>query len=45
MINDSSDFRIDSMPFGGTKSSGVGREGVKFAIEDMTEKKVVCFNI
>ncbi|MFD1928025.1 aldehyde dehydrogenase family protein [Sporosarcina siberiensis] len=45
MINDSSDFRIDSMPFGGVKGSGLGREGVKFAIQEMTEPKVVCFNL
>ncbi|MUV37448.1 Glyceraldehyde-3-phosphate dehydrogenase (NADP(+)) [Lentibacillus sp. JNUCC-1] len=45
MINDSSDYRIDSMPFGGVKGSGLGREGVKFAIQDMTEPKVVQFNL
>lgn len=45
MINDSSDYRIDSMPFGGRKGSGVGREGIKFAVESMSEKKVVCFNL
>lgn len=45
MINDSSDFRIDSMPFGGVKGSGLGREGVQYAIKDMTELKVVCFNL
>ncbi len=45
MINDSSDFRIDAMPFGGVKGSGIGREGVKFAMEEMTEIKVVCFNM
>ncbi|SIS38298.1 aldehyde dehydrogenase family protein [Salimicrobium flavidum] len=45
MINDSSDYRIDAMPFGGTKDSGIGREGVKFAIESLTEKKVVSFKI
>lgn len=45
MINDSSDYRIDSMPFGGRKGSGVGREGIKFAVEYMSEKKVVCFNL
>lgn len=44
MINDSSDYRIDAMPFGGVKGSGLGREGVKFAMQDMTEIKVVCFN-
>ncbi|WP_209122889.1 aldehyde dehydrogenase family protein [Alkalihalobacillus sp. BA299] len=45
MVNDSSDFRIDSMPFGGVKGSGLGREGVKHAIQEMTEPKVVCFNL
>ena len=45
MINDSSDFRIDAMPFGGIKGSGLGREGVKDAIEAMTEPKVVAFHV
>ncbi|MBG9782349.1 aldehyde dehydrogenase family protein [Shouchella lehensis] len=45
MINDSTDFRIDGMPFGGTKQSGVGREGVKFSIHEMTEEKVICFKL
>ncbi|MBN9654554.1 aldehyde dehydrogenase family protein [Halobacillus sp. GSS1] len=45
MINDSSDYRIDEMPFGGTKGSGIGREGVRFSIESMTEQKVVCFHL
>ena len=44
MINDSTDFRIDAMPFGGRKRSGLGREGVRFALEEMTEPKVVCFS-
>ncbi len=43
MVNDSTDFRIDAMPFGGTKRSGLGREGVRFAVQEMTEPKVVCF--
>lgn len=45
IINDSSDYRIDAMPFGGVKRSGLGREGIKFAIEEMSEPKVVCFKM
>ncbi|WP_433675049.1 aldehyde dehydrogenase family protein [Microbacterium gorillae] len=44
MINDSSDYRIDSMPFGGAKYGSMGREGVRFAYEEMTQPKVVCIN-
>jgi acyl-CoA reductase-like NAD-dependent aldehyde dehydrogenase len=43
MINDSTDYRLDSMPFGGIKNSGLGREGVKFSLQEMTEPKVICF--
>ncbi len=39
VINDVPSMRVDSMPYGGTKDSGLGREGVRFAIEDMTEVK------
>ncbi|SDI27400.1 aldehyde dehydrogenase family protein [Natribacillus halophilus] len=45
IINDSSDFRVDAMPFGGVKSSGIGREGVHTAMMDMTEPRVVSFKI
>ena len=45
MINDSTDYRIDSMPFGGVKGSGLGREGVQFAVQEMTEPKVVCITL
>jgi glyceraldehyde-3-phosphate dehydrogenase (NADP+) len=40
LVNDTSDFRIDSMPFGGMKKSGLGREGIRFSIEEMTEIKL-----
>ncbi|MGQ9672933.1 MAG: aldehyde dehydrogenase family protein [Candidatus Aminicenantales bacterium] len=45
LVNDSTDYRIDMMPFGGVKWSGLGREGIKFALLEMTEPKVVCFNL
>jgi glyceraldehyde-3-phosphate dehydrogenase (NADP+) len=45
IVNDTTDYRIDAMPFGGVKGSGLGREGLKHAIHDMTEPKVVCFNL
>ncbi|MET8945129.1 aldehyde dehydrogenase family protein [Streptomyces sp. NPDC004542] len=44
MINDSSDYRFDAMPFGGYKYGSMGREGVRFAFEEMTQPKVVCIN-
>ena len=45
MINDSSDYRLDAMPFGGTRGSGLGKEGVAHAIHEMTEAKTYCFNL
>ncbi len=45
MINESTDYRLDSMPFGGVKYSGLGREGLKFSLQEMTEPKVVCFHL
>ncbi|MFC1564024.1 aldehyde dehydrogenase family protein [candidate division KSB1 bacterium] len=45
MINDSTDYRLDSMPFGGIKYSGLGREGIKFSLQEMTEPKTICFNL
>jgi glyceraldehyde-3-phosphate dehydrogenase (NADP+) len=45
VVNGTSDFRIDAMPFGGFKRSGIGREGVRFAIEAMTEPKNVILNL
>ena len=37
VVGDVPSYRVDNMPYGGVKDSGIGREGVKFAIEDMTE--------
>ncbi|PZN93696.1 MAG: aldehyde dehydrogenase [Alphaproteobacteria bacterium] len=37
IINDVSSYRVDNMPYGGVKDSGLGREGVRFAMEDMSE--------
>ena len=45
IVNDSTDYRLDVMPFGGMKLSGIGREGVRFATEEMTETRVVCLNL
>lgn len=44
MINDIPAFRVDHMPYGGNKGSGLGREGARFAIEDMTTLRMVVFN-
>ena len=43
MINKASSFRADNMPFGGFKSSGMGKEGIKYAIEDMCKTKLIAF--
>ncbi len=45
MINDTSIFRVDHMPYGGNKMSGIGREGVRFAIDEMTNIKMVMINL
>ncbi|HLU08398.1 MAG TPA: aldehyde dehydrogenase family protein [Oceanobacillus sp.] len=44
MVNDVSTFRIDHMPYGGVKDSGMGREGLRYAIEEMTEMKLLMFH-
>jgi glyceraldehyde-3-phosphate dehydrogenase (NADP+) len=41
VVGDCPTFRVDSMPYGGTRDSGIGREGVRFAIEEMTERKLL----
>jgi acyl-CoA reductase-like NAD-dependent aldehyde dehydrogenase len=42
IINDTPAFRVDHMPYGGNRQSGLGREGVKFAMEDMTNIQLVA---
>jgi acyl-CoA reductase-like NAD-dependent aldehyde dehydrogenase len=43
MINEIPTFRVDQMPYGGVKMSGMGREGIKYAVEEMTELKLISF--
>ncbi len=42
LINEVPTFRVDHMPYGGVKLSGTGREGLKYAIQEMTDLKLVC---
>ena len=44
-VNSASTFRVDHMPYGGIKASGYGREGIKFAMEDMTELRLMVLNL
>lgn len=45
LANEIPTFRADHMPYGGVKGSGIGREGVRYAIEDMTELKLLVLNL
>ncbi|MCK9910006.1 aldehyde dehydrogenase family protein, partial [Microbacteriaceae bacterium K1510] len=45
MINDFPTFRVDNMPYGGVKESGFGREGIKYAVEEMTELKLISIKL
>jgi len=45
MVNEIPTFRVDQMPYGGVKESGIGREGPHFAVEEMTEIKTICFDL
>jgi glyceraldehyde-3-phosphate dehydrogenase (NADP+) len=45
LINEIPTFRADQMPYGGVKDSGLGREGVRYAIEEMTELKLLVLNV
>jgi len=44
IVNDVPTYRIDHMPYGGVKSSGLSREGIRYAIEDMTEPRLMVIN-
>ncbi len=44
LINDVPTFRVDNMPYGGIKSSGFGREGVRYAMEEMSETRLIVIN-
>jgi glyceraldehyde-3-phosphate dehydrogenase (NADP+) len=43
IVNDSPTYRVDHMPYGGVKESGLGREGVRYAMEEMTEIRLMVF--
>ena len=45
LINEVPQYRVDHMPYGGVKLSGVGREGPKYAIEEMTEPKLISWKL
>lgn len=45
VINDVPTFRVDHMPYGGVKQSGFGREGIKYAIKEMTELRLMVLNL
>ncbi len=45
IVNDYPTFRVDHMPYGGVKASGLGREGVRYAIEEMTEPRLLILNL
>ena len=45
LINEMPTYRADLMPYGGVKKSGIGREGARYAIEEMTEMRLVCMDL
>ncbi|RBW67371.1 aldehyde dehydrogenase family protein [Bacillus taeanensis] len=45
IVNDTSAYRVDQMPYGGVKASGNGKEGPKYAVEEMTEERIIVLNL
>jgi acyl-CoA reductase-like NAD-dependent aldehyde dehydrogenase len=45
IINDAPVFRLDHMPYGGAKASGLGREGVRYAMEELTELRLLALKV
>jgi acyl-CoA reductase-like NAD-dependent aldehyde dehydrogenase len=45
IVNDVPTWRVDPMPYGGVKASGFGREGLRYAIESMTEPRLLVLNL
>lgn len=45
IVNDTSAYRVDQMPYGGVKASGTGKEGPKYAVEEMTEERLIVINL
>jgi acyl-CoA reductase-like NAD-dependent aldehyde dehydrogenase len=45
MINDTSSYHADAMPYGGVKDSGYGLEGPKYAVQDMTDPRIIVLNL
>ena len=45
IINDAPIFRLDHMPYGGVKASGLGREGVRYAVEELTEIRLLALRV
>ena len=44
IANDVSAFRADQMPYGGSKDSGIGREGLRYAMDEMTEPRILVLS-